>query len=376
MGVAVLFLTACGTKTKSKTEDCSPKIDTKVIGYVAGWTDMPMSKVDVTKLTHINYAFANIVDGKAKFMLETDSLYLATLTTARDSKNKNLQILYSIGGWVWSDQFSDMALSEESRSIFIKSAVDLMLKHKLDGVDLDWEYPGQLGEDNVFRPEDKENFTLLLKELREALDKQSKEDHRSCCSSYLLTIATGGDKAYIEHTNMGEAQKYLDFINIMTYDLYGGFDHQTGHHAALITSSKDEKAVSATAAVNGHINAGVPAEKIVLGVPFYGRKWSGVIKTETGLWTKAETVGTIISYKEIRTKRTAEHGYVELWDDESKVPYLWNKTEGEFISYETPKSMLLKIDYIKSKGLGGAMFWEYSDDYNDELINTISTLLE
>ncbi|QZT37702.1 glycoside hydrolase family 18 protein [Halosquirtibacter xylanolyticus] len=353
--IAMLITTSLVAKSK------------RVIGYYAGWTGLPVSEVQVSKLTHINYAFANIVDGQPQFMLKEDPALIKALVKKRDLESPSTKLLFSIGGWVWSNHFSDAALTNASRVKFAKGAVSVMKEYKFDGIDLDWEYPGQLGEDNTYRAEDSANFNLLLKTIREELDKEEKH--------YLLTIATGADKAYTDNTDLGEAQKYLDFINIMTYDMYGGFDHTTGHHANLFKAEvkNGAKEISGDGAIERHLKEGVPADKLVLGIPFYGRRWKKVSKdTEDGLWASAEEVGYIIAYKTIRTECTKEKGYTQYWDKKAKVPYLYNEQENVFISYENPKSMRIKLKYVKRQKLGGVMFWEYSDDYKNELLNTIS----
>jgi chitinase len=343
-----------------------PKVDLKIIGYAAGYEDYDFSKIDATKLTHINFAFANIVDGKAAFELETDAAKIATLMGLK-KQNPDLKVLYSVGGWVWSDQFSTMAAYQESRKIFAESCVALLKNHEFDGVDLDWEYPGQRAEDNVFRPSDKDNFTLLLADIREALDIQGEKDQ----THYLLTIATGADQAYIDHTDLGNAHVHLDFINVMGYDFYQGWMFQTGHHANLQRSDKEKYAGnSAVEAIDRHIKAGVPVEKLVLGIPFYGRQWEQVAPTDQPLYASANQGGYIISYWEILEKLKSGK-YEKRYDDSAKASYLWNPTDSIFISWETLKEIKLKTEYIKEKGLGGAMFWEYSLDKDQELLNEL-----
>ena len=212
----------------------------KVVGYVAGYRDMDFKTIAAGKLTHINYAFANVIDGKVAFgtpetMIDDTELNANDLVELQDLKEMNpqLKILVSVGGWTWSGNFSDAALTEDSRKKFAASAVAFLKKYHLDGIDIDWEYPGQVGAGNTFRKEDKENFTLLLKEVRQHLDEQSKLDGRTGNEMYLLTIASGADTAYFEHTNLGEAHQYLDFINIMSYDFHNGLHRLTGHHANL-----------------------------------------------------------------------------------------------------------------------------------------------
>ncbi|QFZ53458.1 glycoside hydrolase family 18 protein [Oceanihabitans sp. IOP_32] len=370
--LALLFF-GCSNGTEKKEASnkiVKPDIKTnenyKIIGYAAGYEDYDFSKIDATKLTHINFAFANIVEGKAAFELETDAAKIKTLIGLK-KQNPDLKVLYSVGGWVWSDQFSTMAAFEDSRQIFAESCVELMKKHGFDGVDLDWEYPGQRAEDNIFRPSDKDNFTLLLAAIRKALDEEGKKNN----NHYLLTIATGADQAYMNHTDLAEAHKHLDFINVMCYDFFNGWMHQTGHHANLYPSEKDKYNVnSGVEAIDRHIKAGVPVDKLVLGMPFYGRQWAKVFSVKDGLYEPAREGGMIVPYWDIKAKiKTGK--YENFYDESAKASYLWNATDRIFISYDTPKEIQLKASYIKEKGLGGAMFWEYSLDQDQELLNEL-----
>ena len=276
------------------------------------------------------------------------------------------------GGWTWSGNFSDVALNAESREKFAKSAVSFLITHQLDGLDIDWEYPNQVGAGNIFRPEDIQNFTLLLKVTREHLDAQSKADGKRGKNKYLLTIASGANKAYIDNTELGEAHKYLDFINIMTYDFFSGLDYNTGHHSNLNPSSMEKySGINILESVQGHIDAGVPVNKIVLGIPFYARMWEGVGISNNGLYQKAQTTGQIVSYVSVVKNYLNKNGFLSFIDESAGAPYLWNPESQIFISYDDEESIKLKIDYLKDKGLGGVMFWEYSDDYNSSLLNTI-----
>jgi len=368
--VCAIGMIQCNNPAKSKNQ-ATHQSDYKIVGYVAGWSGMSMQNVDASKLTHINYAFADIDKGKIVLRLKTDSINLVQLV-AKKSQNPDLKVIISIGGWAWSNWFSDAALTPESREGFGKSAIELMQKYQLDGIDLDWEYPGQIGEDNGFRPEDKQNFSLLLGEIRRQLDELGTKSK----TNYLLTIATGGDQNYIDHTELGDAQKHLDFINIMTYDFYSGLDSLTGHHANLYDSKlAPTTSKSILASVERHLKAGVPANKIVLGIPFYGRMWTGVTSQNNGLYQKAKSVGTIIDYNIIADKYL-DKGFVRFWDESAQAPYLWDRDSTRFISYEDTASLSLKLHFIEEKGLGGAMFWEYSLDKNNALLNTINKYLK
>ena len=348
------------TTQKDKIEDL------KIIGYVAGYENYDPALVDAKKLTHINYAFANIVDGEPKFELTTDSVKISKLIALK-KRNPKLKILYSIGGWVWSNHFSHTAAYKENRIKFAISSVKLMKKHGFDGVDLDWEYPGQRGEDNDFRPSDKNNFNLLLEEIRKELEKVGAIDNKH----YLLTIATGADQAYIDNTDLRKAHKYLDFINVMCYDFYHGWFFQTGHHANLYPSKKEKfTGNSGQEAIRRHIKAGVPSNKLIMGIPFYARQWKKVALANDGLYQTAMTTGTIAPYWDI-VEKIKSGNYKKGYDDSAKASYLWNAKDSIFISWETPKEIKQKVTYIKKNNLGGAMFWEYSLDKDQELLNTL-----
>lgn len=359
----ILVFFSCSETAKKEVK---LKESFEIIGYVAGYEDFDPALVDATKLTHINYAFANIVEGNVQFELETDSIKISKLIALKKT-NPDLKVLYSVGGWVWSDKFSHVAAFPQARKKFALSCVQLLIKHGFDGVDLDWEYPGQRAEDNAFRPSDKENFTLLLAEIRKHLDNQGKKDN----NHYLLTIATGADQAYIDHTNLGKAQEYLDFINVMCYDFYHGWHFQTGHHANLFPSEKEKfEGNSSEQAITRFINSGVSADKLVMGIPFYGRQWEKVTLGNSGLYQPSMSTGIIVPYWEI-VEKLKSGKYKKMYDESAKSSYLWNAKDSIFISWETPKEVQLKAEFIKEKGLGGAMFWEYSLDKDQELLNEL-----
>lgn len=360
--IASLFM-ACASLDKKQNQ---PKDDFKIIGYIAGYENFDPAKVDASKLTHVNYAFANIVNGNVQFELATDDAKIKVLMGLK-KQNPSLKVLFSIGGWVWSDQFSNIAAYEKSRVQFAQSAVQLLKKYGFDGIDIDWEFPGQRAEDNVFRPSDKENFTLLLAELRKQLEIQTASDK----VHYLLSIASGADQTYLDHTDLKEVQKYLDYINIMGYDFYNGWMYQTGHHANL-NASKFEKfgGDNLNKTVTAYLKTGIAADKLVIGIPFYGRKWAKVNPQNNGLYQSAQTGAEIIAYWKIK-EEIATGKYKQLYDESAKASYLWNAQDNIFISYETPKEIALKSAFIKQKKLGGAMFWEYSLDNKQELLNKL-----
>jgi chitinase len=346
-----------------------------VVAYVAGYRDFDFSTIDVSGITHINYAFGNIRDGEAVFdTTKIDGKNLTPVDIEKlhglKSKNPELKILVSIGGWSWSGGFSDAALTEDSRLKFARSCAKFVNDYQLDGIDLDWEYPNLVGAGNIHRPEDVQNFTLMLKAVRKQLDVLAEEEGKG--KHYLLAIASGAQKAYVDNVEMGEIHKYLDFLNIMTYDFYSGHDDITGHHSNYLSSANPElDKNSVIHAVDMHVKAGFPVEKINLGIPFYGRIWKGVkAEGEDVLFKKAETVGMGIDYINFYQNINA-NGYKRYWDEHASAPYLWNPIEKTFISYEDEESIKLKIQYLKERGLAGVMFWEYSADHEQELLNAV-----
>ena len=359
---------ACKKNENQASQDPSETIlnSNKVIAYVMGGNnDWGATNEKAKQITHINYAFANIKDGKVVEGYVSDEENLKKLNDLK-KVNGDLKILISVGGWSWSKNFSDAVLTESSREVFAASAVEFMLKHHIDGIDLDWEYPGQRGDNNIFRPDDKENFTAVLKLLREKLDNISTKKNQ-----YLLTIASAANQKYLNHTNMKEAHQYLDFINIMTYDFFTGGSHQTGHHANLYKSEFDnESGASASKAVEQHIEEGIPVEKLVLGVPFYGRWWKGVSPDDNGLYQNSIGKRGSYSYKTIADS-LSNTAFVSYWDAKANSPYIWRSKDSLFLTYENPKSLKIKVDFVKSKKVGGIMFWQFNGD-NGELLNVIS----
>lgn len=370
--VAFTLLSGCLTKGEKNFNETTEIRSKRIIAYVNEWKDnWGKYKEKANQITHINYAFANIENGKVVLGKESDKEELKKVVALKRI-NPELKILISVGGWSWSGNFSDAVLTKESREIFANSAVTFMQNHELDGIDLDWEYPGQIGAGNTHRPEDKENFTAILKLLREKLDALSTADGR-----YLLTIASAANQSYLDHTNMEEAHKYLDFINIMTYDFHGGWEKKTGHHSNLSASKFDDNGGirSAESAVLQHIAAKIPASKIVLGVPFYGRWWKGTEPKNNGLYQKSNGTSGSYNYNQIMDSLKGDPGYKSYWDSAAQVPFIWRQTDSLFVTYDNLKSIKLKTSFVKDNKLGGIMFWQFNGD-NGELLKTISDNLE
>jgi chitinase len=331
------------------------------------------NQINPHKLTCANYAFANIENGRMVEGASETAGNLAALTALK-RENPDLKVLISVGGWLWSGGFTDMALTQSSRATFIDSAAALLVHYNLDGLDIDWEFPGQAGAGHAFRTEDKHNYTLLVKELRTRFDTMQKQLHRHL----YLTVAVGATTDFLDHTEMREVQKYVDEVNLMAYDYYEPGDEKiTGHNAPLFTNPTDPAGISADRSVREYEQAGVPAAKIILGVPFYGHVWGQVPPENHGLFQPGQPVpNAFTDYGVITRTMLGQEGYTRYWDKASSVPYLYNASKQLFVSYEDPQSLALKGKYVIDHHLAGMMFWEYSgDDASGSLLNTIDTAL-
>ena len=350
----------------------SPKPGSAIVGYVFPQnTTLQPGQIEAHSLTRINYAFANIENGRMVTGFSADKENFAYLHSLKQ-EDPNLTILVSVGGWLWSTNFSDVSLTAQSRAIFIQSVIDFLKLYDLDGLDIDWEYPGMPGAGHPFRSEDRKNFTLLLKELRSRFDLETSRTHRKL----YLTIAAGASDEFLAHTEMGRAQLYLDSVNLMAYDYYEpGSDQTTGHHAPLFTNPADPKKISANTSVLAFEKAGVPASKILLGLPFYGHIWGQVADHDHGLYQPGKAIPNAYAPYHSIVVTMLKHGFVRFWDPTASVPYLYNSEKQIFVSYEDPESLIEKCKYVKSHQLGGVMFWDYSGDPSGELLKTIHDTL-
>ena len=342
-----------------------------VIGYVGGYRGLiDTNMVHAKKLTHINYAFVNVKDNRAFLTnIKTDTTNFKNLLKLKKD-NPQLKILISIGGWAWSKNFSDAVLTDTSRAAFAASAVDIVRKYHLDGVDIDWEYPNDIGDGNVFRPADKQDFTLMFKALRGELNKLEKETR----NKMFLTAAVGGFKRFTLNTEMDKVAKLLDYINLMSYDYFQDSLHISVHHTNLYASKKYNPAFdSGDKAVTDFMAAGVPAKKLVLGVAFYGHSSRVVDTTSNGLGIKTDgkmRAGGYTFIKDSLVNNPAD-GLKYYRDNDAAAPYLFNPVTRQFITYDDEWSIKNKCDYVTKKGLGGVMFWEYSSDKKEYLLDEI-----
>jgi chitinase len=371
-----------------------------IAAYVPGWKAWSAADIEGRKLTHILYAFANIRDGDVVLWSEARTPVVAQqegrdpkevaaelnglaengLTALRELKfaYSGLRTLVSIGGWA-ADGFSDAADSVAGRERFADSAIAFMQRYGFDGIDLDWEYPCNDMASIKARPDDKRNFTLLLQVLRDKLDALSRAEGRGPHNSYALTIAAGVGQYYVDGIELHRVAPLLDLIFLMTYDLFNGWAKSSGHHASLYPWcdktidtgwNHDAQRDSVEQAVALFTANGAPPEKLVIGVPFYGRGLEGVPNTNHGLGQPGRPdTNFTLSYTDIARLLAENRGYRRYWDDRAQVPYLYDGDR--FISYEDAESIAKKAKYVKANRLAGIMFWEYTQDESGTLLNAI-----
>lgn len=338
-------------------------------------------KLPLEQLTHIIFSFTNVIDGEMKFRDEDNGGRLGQLVAQREHY-PNLKVMIACGGW-GADGFSDMAHTAENRRKFVESVIEFNTKYDLDGLDIDWEYPAIPAAKTGARPEDKQNFTLLMKELREGLNTLEREQ--------TLTFASAGWERYYKNVEIKEVMKYADYMNVMTYDQIGSTSPFTGHHTALgliqlehikdtpawdfLESRKEEmkkrgytfKPRSVERIVDYCIESGVDPKQIVIGAAFYGRAWKGVPPKDNGLYQ--ENSGSYIGwsgYSQIRKEFETDNNYQRYWDPIAKAPYLYSAKDSIFISYDDAVSVRLKTEYALKKKLGGIMFWQLGNDTKEE----------
>ncbi len=326
------------------------------IAYVST-RDLPnVTESDAKIIDIVNIAFAHVVEDACVW--EEGGPAAREALDRLVELNPDIKFVISVGGWS-AGGFSEAAETEEGRKTFARTAAALVKEFDLHGVDIDWEYPGSSMGGIKSSPNDKENFTLYLQEIRNSLDALSEETG----NEYSLSIATGGDAYFIRNTEMDKVAAILDYVQIMTYDLRGGYTHATGHHTNLFTPLNDFNNVSVQSAVEDFNAAGVPKEKMVIGAAFYSRLWKGVpAGTEGfdfGYNQMAETQGGYgPSYDDLVDNWIEKNGFVRYWDDVAKAPWLY---DGEtFVSYDDPESIAEKVKYLKEEGLLGIMYWEYA----------------
>lgn len=348
-------------------QELEPQKKYKIVSYLPAWKEWKSSDISVEKMTHVNLSFADIQNGVLVDGKDIKKRHFIGLKELK-IKNPRLKVLIAVGGW-GGDGFSDAALTDSSRKKFAKSAVEYIRRNSLDGLDMDWEYPTNGGWGAIkSRPEDKQNFTLIMKELREQFDRAGKEDKKH----YLLTFAANVSAWYLKLIEMEKVKTSVDFVNLMTYDAFGPWAKKTGHHSGLFASKVEETdAGGMSLGVQRYLDVGVPAKKLVFGTAFYGYMWEKVNDKNNGLFQESAGECKDLSYSEIEKHYLNKNGYQRFWDEDAKAAYLWNESKKSFITYDDPEALKYEVEFIKTKDLGGGMIWEYTHDEQEKLLSVL-----
>jgi len=319
-------------------------------------------------LTELIIAFANI--NGTSIYIPYGSPGLWDEVAAVKNKYPHLRVNISIGGW-GADGFSDMADNSGTRAAFAANVCEWLENYNLDGVDIDWEYPvgPPWGQEIKSRPADRNNYISLLQDLRNAMDALGEKTNKR----YSLSTAVPASSWFIGANRVLDASKIVDNLKLMSYDYYGSWSDTTGHLSNLYKNSKEPDGWSTDQAVNLYLKAGIPSEKIMLGVAFYGLAFQGVKSTNNGLFQeyKSPAFGNgSVDLPQIKEFLKSDSGYTRYWDNEAEAPYLYN---GDiWISYTDEEQIKLLTQYAKDKNLGGVFSWEYGHDMEAELLKAMS----
>jgi chitinase len=368
-----------------------------------------------SKLTHINYAFGNIneqgrcfvanqlgqgdawADYQRRFtaaesvdgVADTFSQNLAgNFNQLKKLKQKypHLKVVFSLGGWTWSKFFSNAALPA-NRQAFVASCLDLFIKGNLpifggemqggpgsgfgvfDGIDIDWEWPGSEGNvGNVIRPEDRVNFTAMLAEFRAQLNTYGAQVGRSYTLSAFLPADVNKIIAGFE---VNRIFSHLDYATLQGYDFHGAWENQTNHQSQLHSPPADPhpSRFSIHNAVTGWISRGAPAAELVVGLPAYGRGWSGVPSPNNGLYQSSTGPAPGLFEAGIEDYDVLKNRPGTRFRDSTNVAF-WLYDGNQFWTYDDPLLVEFKGAYVKANGLGGLMLWSADGD-DGSLVNAM-----
>jgi chitinase len=313
----------------------SPKLAKVVIGYYASSKKsiFDHTKIKYDYLTHIAHAFTK-PDSSGNLIVEPDYLYPDLVAEAH---RHGVKIIMSVGGWGNCAGFPGMVASPETRSRFTMQVLDFMNTYHYDGVDIDWEF--------VSNPVEQRNFVVFIQELSAAL--------RAHQPRLLLTMAAPSGNYSGQWINYEEVVSSFDFIGCMTYDFHGDWSDHSGHNSPLYSCGNDPCG-SFNDSFLYCISRSIPAEKLLLGLPFYGRSFDC-----EGPYQKFR-VSLDYGYNEV--SGLLDSGWTSLWDDCAQVPMAQKPDKSVFISYDDERSIGLKCRYILEKNAGGVIIWELSQD--------------
>ena len=363
----VALLPSCDRTKKTVEEAAGPAI----IAYIDGSSSLDASKIAANKVTHINYAFANIKDGKAYFANESVDVENLKKLNGLKADNPKLKVLISVAARDWLKSFSGTPLTDDVAKVFAKSVVDIIKANDLDGVDINWGYPVAANlKDTISSSGLSSNFIKAIVSVREELNALEKETEKT----YKLSCAVETDAAYIANAGMKDAQQHLNFINVIAYNYQ---DAKIAiHQASLNLSDKYNTRKAANIAIEDYINMGVSPEKLVMGIPFYGNVYRVKKNSAAGIGDPVvEKIGSK-GYTFIKDSLINQKEYFRYWDNVAQAPYVYNFYKSELVTYDDEESVRVKCEYIKDYDLAGVMFWEYGSDPKGFLLGAINQTLK
>ncbi len=352
--VMTIALAGCGATPNQN----AGKNGFAVIAYYSGDAG-EVDKYPIEKLTHLIYSFVHLQGNRLAVDNAKDDSTIQHLVSLK-AKLPHLKVMLALGGWGGCQTCSEVFSTPQRRSEFAASARELLVKYNADGLDLDWEYPAIAGPPgHAYSPADKQNFTLLVRELRKIFGDR-----------YELSFAAGGFTEFLENSVQWEnVMPLVDRVNLMTYDLVNGYSKITGHHTPLSSSALQKESVRAGVQFLDSLK--IPLRKIVIGAAFYARVWENVEEKNNGLYQPG-TFKDFVNYKSFETYFTAEEGFQEHFDPPTEAYYRYSPKRKRFATFDHLESVKSKTIYAMKKGLGGIMFWQLSGDrYGNGLLDAI-----
>lgn len=316
----------------------------KIIAYYTG--DAPaLQQYPLQKLTHIIYSFVKL-QNDSLMLRDAEQEKTVRQLVALKKKYTQLKIMISMGGWSGCAPCSELFANPKHRQTFAKTSVALFKKYGLDGIDLDWEYPAIEGfPGHKYQAADKRNFTELIRALRQEMGNK-----------YILSFAAGGFMKYVdESVEWEKVTPLVDFINLMTYDLVGGYATVTGHHTPLHAYRGDQEATDLC--VSLLLNKNIPPAKLIIGAAMYARVWEKVSPENNGLY-QTGIFKEAVDYNKFPQYFSDSSGFVYHWDEKAMAPYQYNAKKKLFATFDNEQSIKAKSKYVRELGLGGIMFWE------------------
>lgn len=353
----------------------------EVIGYFANWQIYARNgafhpeSIDYSNYTILNYSFfqtdvkGNIsgVDPWADTLMLRGSIdwgkpqpaYFENTSLIDYAHLWGVKVLPVIGGWTLSDNFSELAASPSARANFAHNCVKLIKDYQFDGIDIDWEYPTY--KDHSGNPEDKQNFTLMMQEIRDSIDALGKVKDKE----FLLMAAFGANPSQMDGIEYDKVKNILDYINLMTYDYNGAWSDKSNHHSPLYSAAPDSAGSLDWSFRLLTEKYNVPANKINVGTGFYSRTFKCVsdIYQEGHCGDDNETFPVYQGKPMYWRVMEEADKYEDKWDDVAKMSYMINKKDSSFVSYENERAVRLKAEYALDKKAAGLIIWDISGDY-------------